>query len=93
LGIIGALATHAPDTIATYRQEDVIKRSIELGDPSAKVHPKSITTAAKEIFAKNGIKGFFRGGAARCVLFTGCALTIPPFSKAASRFLSSLFEE
>jgi len=65
-GVIGALATHPFDTVCTYRQKvDGTVKSFQ---------------ASKNIYQESGIKGFYKGGANRVLLFTGCAIIIPKIS-------------
>jgi hypothetical protein len=63
VGILGAIATHPADTMATYRQK-----------MDGKITSKEVAT---RIFQESGIKGFFTGVLYRSLLFTGCSLIIP----------------
>ncbi len=63
VGLIGALATHPADTIATIRQKSN-------GDTP-------LTNAIQNIYAQDGMKGFFKGAASRMALFIMCATIIP----------------
>jgi hypothetical protein len=63
VGILGAIATHPADTMATYRQK-----------MDGEITSKQV---ASKIYREMGLKGFFRGVLYRSLLFTGCSLIIP----------------
>lgn len=67
VGILGALLTHPFDTVATTRQHSNGRYSI--------------AETVRRLYETAGIGAFYRGGANRCVLFTGCALIIPEVQK------------
>lgn len=74
VGVIGALASHPFDTTATYRQSQ--DGQIPLRQ------------AVENIYKKSGIQGFYKGGACRVILFTGCAISIPKISKIVENVLN-----
>lgn len=74
VGVFGAALTHPFDTAATYKQ-------------------KNLTTsksAFMNIYAKDGIAGFYKGVGWRALLFTGCMLVIPYTEKKAGSALQEV---
>ena len=66
VGVVGALGTHPFDTWATQLQRgSKVKEDSFLG-----------WKTAKRLYNKEGVKGFYKGGAARVGLFTGCMLVM-----------------
>ena len=64
-GMVGGIATHGPDTIASRMQKDQV----------------SMRQAIGSIYQKDGCRGFLKGGAWRAFgLFPGCAVAIPFFT-------------
>ena len=61
LGAAGALASHPFDRTATEQQHHEMKSPIK---------------AARKIYMEGGIGNFYKGGACRIGLFTGCMVSI-----------------
>jgi len=65
IGILGALLTHPADTVATNLQ-----KNLKFGQK------ETLSQIVRRIYAGEGIKGFYKGGAYRVALFTGCMMII-----------------
>ncbi|EKD91593.1 MAG: hypothetical protein ACD_29C00478G0008 [uncultured bacterium] len=73
--LVGAGFTHPFDRVATYKQK----------------HNGTLSTrqAWSEVFANEGLHGFFKGYQHRAFLFTGCAITIPKLTNIARDYLET----
>lgn len=66
VGLLGVLLTHPVDTVGTLRQKTEKKFGFIEG--------------VKKLYAINGIRSFYRGASARCLLFT-TYMCLMPFAK------------
>lgn len=96
-GIVGAILSQPGDTLATRMQrhgESLPQAVKSIRNEGLKEVAKSEETAAESGMLSSAWKkvkankAFFKGGSQRVFLFTGCAMIIPPATRAVKKMLS-----